>query len=93
MAAHLQANGVIFLDHGRFPCLKVEHYANRDHLNEDGRAIWTALMAGALNAIMAGKAAPNRHLPAKTALLSAAEKTVTSQPAAETVPDVCPYSR
>lgn len=64
LAAYLQANRVIFLDYVHRPELTADLYAVGDHLNrEAGRTIWTNLMAKDLQAVLAGKQAPNQPPP------------------------------
>ena len=65
MAYYLQANGVPFLDYERNPALEKDLYANGDHFSAEGKDIWTDLVATDVKALLAGKVAPNQHLPPK----------------------------
>lgn len=63
MAYYLHANNVIFLDYERSPEIKGDMYANGDHLDSNGRDVWTDLMIEDLKALLAGKQAPRQYLP------------------------------
>ena len=61
LTRYLQANRVHFLDYVHEPTITTDCYANGDHLNEQGRRVWTPLMAEDLKAILAGKRAPRER--------------------------------
>jgi len=61
LTAYLGRRGVHFLDYVHEPSLKPEHYANGDHLNEEGRRVWTPLVAGDLRAVLDGRRGPRER--------------------------------
>jgi len=72
LTRYLQANRVHFLDYVHEPAITIDCYANGDHLNEQGRGVWTPLMAEDLKAMLAGKRAPRE----RTDFSSTADKPV-----------------
>ena len=61
LTQYLQANRVHFLDYVHEPVITIDCYANGDHLSEQGRRVWTPLMAEDLKAILAGNRAPRER--------------------------------
>ncbi len=51
MADYLEANGIVLLDYGQEPSLKEEFFYDPLHLNEEGRAVFTALIVDALRTL------------------------------------------
>lgn len=64
--AYLQTHNVHFLDYVDVPDIGLDCFANGDHLNEEGRAVWTRLMAEDLNALLAGQRAPRERTDIKS---------------------------
>ena len=58
---YLTENGVHFLDYVDVPDVTIDCYANGDHLNDQGKRIWTALMVEDLRALLAGRRAPRER--------------------------------
>ena len=81
MAAYLQRQGIVFLDYEHQPELTIKHYANGDHLNRAGKAIWTKLMAEDLKAILAGKRAPRQPKVQAPAIQKTVVPTASTRPA------------
>ncbi len=52
LSAYLEANDAILLDFGQEPSLKAEYFYDPLHLNEEGSAVFTALIVDALNALL-----------------------------------------
>ena len=54
MTRYLQKHDVHFLDYIHSADINIDCYANGDHLNEQGKQVWTRLMAEDLTALLAG---------------------------------------
>ena len=67
LTRYLQERGVHFLDYVHEPGIDVACYANGDHLNEEGKRVWTGLMSEDLAALLSGQQAPRERTKVKRA--------------------------